>query len=617
MSVLVYRFGLLPPIEEANRVRSQMRLAHQYRNTLIEIERGKRAALRAALSSYSDIQELELAVSKATEEEKTAAIAAKAERSAGKTTKISPEAKKHLADAKAARSIIYAKLRERRNELKNDSTVIAKFDEINERAGELRRSARANCGTYWGTYLLIEDAAQAASKMPLYDGVVPNDPRFVRWNGEGRVGVQIQAQAGDEPFVAENLFGTNSKIRIDAVDEKAWYSPIRGERRRTSRTRLQIRVGSNGRDPIFAAWPMVMHRQIPKTGIIKKATVSLRMIGPREEWAVEFTVANNEVPVFEPGNGSVALDIGWRLVPTGLRVAAWHAEDGSKGELILDQKILSGIKKAEDLHSIRDKNFNIVKAKLVTWLETNRTNCPEWFQQITSHIAMWKSSNRLAALAKKWKDARFIDDEEAYQNLEAWRYHDYHLWTWETSQRTKVLRHRRDIYRCFASALAKKYATIILEDFDLRDMAVRPGPEQEGVNEVARSNRQIASLSELRLIIANAVRAHGRTLHKGKCAYTTITCNECGNVEAFDAANKINNMCNKCKAVWDQDDNAAINLLTQWRERVSDNESTGPARTEKKVSESVGVDESRWVKAKKLRAAKEVRMGTAREAVVK
>jgi hypothetical protein len=46
--VMVYRYGLLAPVRNAAIVSEQMRRAHIYRNTLCEIERGRRWALRDA-----------------------------------------------------------------------------------------------------------------------------------------------------------------------------------------------------------------------------------------------------------------------------------------------------------------------------------------------------------------------------------------------------------------------------------------------------------------------------------------------------------------------------------------------------------------------------------------
>jgi hypothetical protein len=44
--IRVYQYGLKAPTQNADLVREQMILAHRYRNTLTEIERGRRSAIR-------------------------------------------------------------------------------------------------------------------------------------------------------------------------------------------------------------------------------------------------------------------------------------------------------------------------------------------------------------------------------------------------------------------------------------------------------------------------------------------------------------------------------------------------------------------------------------------
>lgn len=53
---LVYRYGLRRPTQNAELVREQMFAAARYRNTLVEIERGRRAAMRAAYAECSSIK---------------------------------------------------------------------------------------------------------------------------------------------------------------------------------------------------------------------------------------------------------------------------------------------------------------------------------------------------------------------------------------------------------------------------------------------------------------------------------------------------------------------------------------------------------------------------------
>src|SRR4029077_16799763 len=134
--------------------------------------------------------------------------------------------------------------------------IKAQRDAIDERFAELRRQARAACGIYWGTYIIIEAADDAARKQPLYDGATPNDPRFVsRRDASEQVGVQIQ-----NGMPAEAVFGAHTQLQIAPVDEKAWLrdvEPRRGVRDRLSRTTLRLRVGSDERKrPIFPVWPM-------------------------------------------------------------------------------------------------------------------------------------------------------------------------------------------------------------------------------------------------------------------------------------------------------------------------------------------------------------------------
>jgi len=58
MSQRVYQFFLRPPIEGECLVREQMRYAHEYRNDLVAIERGRRSALRAV----DDTDEVRVAI---------------------------------------------------------------------------------------------------------------------------------------------------------------------------------------------------------------------------------------------------------------------------------------------------------------------------------------------------------------------------------------------------------------------------------------------------------------------------------------------------------------------------------------------------------------------------
>lgn len=590
-AVRVYRFGLASPIEGGDEVRRQMRLAHEYRNKLVEIERARRAELRQAISGYGDIAALEAAVATADAALMAIVKKQKAARARDRSFKADAAFKGELSAARAAKREAVVKLREARSAIRGSAELSASKSEIEFRYAEKRRQARAACGVYWGTYLLIESADEAARKAPLYDGAEPNDPKFVRWTGEGMIGVQVQGGA--------LLRDAHRLLAIDLAMPPPGADPRSKRSARRQYVTLAFRIGSTERkEPVWARFPMVQHRPVPDDAIVKMATVSLRRIGPREEWSVNITV---ELPVAaqrrcEDTDSKVAVDIGWRLVDGGLRVAAWRGSDGDHGFLVLPQgDVHARLRKVEDLRSIRDKSFNAARDALSLALSRTTVELPEWMKQETRTLGQWRSAGRLAALIKRWRSRRFEGDAEMYGAAEAWRYQDHHLWEWQTSLHAKTLRHRRDVYRTFAARLAKRYGRLIVEDFDLRDVARRS--QGEGENETARYSRQVASTSELRLALVNAFRGYHDSV---PAQNTTKTCHACGSVEEWDQAADVVHTCASCGTTWDQDDNAARNLLTA-SERPGDDGNAGPSRKGENVNEPATKREGRWARVKRTK----------------
>ncbi len=651
----VFRYGLQAPAEHADTVLDQIRKAHAYRNTLTEIERARRTALRSLFASVGDMGALEKAVrdADAAVAESLRTIAARRaktrSRSEGgddkaKLTEAKQAKREAVAALAKARSAMYgdaalrdAITRARSGELTGEADVdryvaamvayadvtggpnsgarrtakeerinaaaaiqgsgaggpirvSACADLINLRASVLRASARAACGLYPGTYLMVEEAFDAAAKMPLYDGAEPNDPRFVRWNGEGAVAIQVQRAAGAEPLRCRDVFGaecTLIQIRKQPFRQtKRAPDPGTTSKRRlhTTFADLRLRVGSDGRAPVWASWPMRMHRPLPDDGEIKRATVHVRRIGPREEWSVEITVAN--APQLEAcGAGAVAIDLGWRQIGDEIRVAAWLGEDGDSGELRLSARDIGTAQKYEDLRSIRDKKFDLARVWFRACLDAHAGPVPEWLMLALRTMASWKSQARLAAIVGRWKRERFDGDEPIFRALDAWAYNDRHLWVWEAEQRARWIRRRRDIYRCFGARLARQYSTVVFEKFDLSKMARREPPgASEATNERARHNRHLVAAGDLRTIVNGSFHARGGTDVAVSAVDTTRKCAACGNVERFDQAADLRHVCGACGTAWDQDENAAINLLRRHREQLGDAGNTGGARDGEKHS---------------------------------
>src|SRR6185295_12214865 len=269
-AIRVYEYGLLPPHANAELVDQQMLRAHRYRNMLVEIERERRQKVREAMAAHPDLAPLEEQLRSLCEERDKLREDIQSRRRQTRTRSETPDQRQAVKDLTAQIKPLRDTVKSTRTAVAQDYSVREDMAAAEESAKIRLKKARSECGVYWGTYLLQEQAADQARKER-------TPPKFVRWCGEGRVSVQIQKGI----HLAE-VWGADTQIQIQPVHPDAWDrsgATRRGVRRRLSRTVLRLRVGSDGagnRIPIWAEWRMVMHRPIPDGARIKVATVSRR-----------------------------------------------------------------------------------------------------------------------------------------------------------------------------------------------------------------------------------------------------------------------------------------------------------------------------------------------------
>lgn len=453
----------------------------------------------------------------------------------------------------------------------------AEPDKINALAADLRRGARALTTAYWGTYLLIESADDQARK-------AFKPPHFMRWEGDGAVGVQIQGgMTPDELASDRRVQLTTPNARGHAV--------------------LRLRTGSEGRDPVWAEWPIVVHREIPKDAIIKGVTVHMRRRGRKSIWSAEFSLQLPE-PQKECGEGAVGIDLGWRMINDEERVCTFTSEDGRNvGELRLTAHELSGFDRVETLRSTRDKLRNELQARLMIF---RNGDASQLFRDLTTHLHVWRSSDRYHWLLRQL-ESQTTSDHHALELLRTWKYKEIHLLDWESEQNTNNLEHRKAKYSEFAAALSRKYEVLVLERFDLRAFSRRPAKDvardefnrQESHQaEKARKQRHEACTSMLRSILRNAFERRGGRVVEVSAVDTTRTCNVCGLVADRDFAASIDWTCD-CGAVHDQDVNASDNLCERWRAE----EKAASARNDKDAKRKEK-RESKWARLKREKVEK-------------
>jgi len=540
----IFSYGANAPIEGLDLVNEQMKLAHRYRNSLVELEHSRRKKVNEALAKLSprlvEVEELLIVADQKVED------AADAIRKASGAARKKVRPPEMVAEMKQCKEVLKA-LRAERKQLRTFLFASAAWEQeqetLNAWTTVQQKELRANCGLYWGTYLHVEQSMAGTKTGP--------PPRFYRYDGTGHLAVQLQK--GLSPKEAQE---NDPRIRIEVVPEGV-YRPGKNRPKKLGNAIVHFRVGSDkSGDPIFARIPFILHRPLPEDAQIKWVHLISDRVGTHSKWLVQFVVSKESWPKADRAtSGHVGVDVGWRMKEDGLlRVAVWKGSDGQDGELTLPTNWLPAMGKTRHIRSIRDKNFDMIRPELVAWLK-ERQDLPEWMKEPLTTMHQWKAQARLASFMIRWRTERFPGDEQMFQKAEDWRKRDRHLYDYESNLRDQLLAQRSDLYRNFAAKLRRQYKTAALEDLDLRDFHVLPAVEDPMMDPALKEHVRDACLSSLLQYLKESMGGFIEV----PAANTTKKCHSCGSIQEWD--HKIlRHTCTKCGKDWDQDYNAAINI---------------------------------------------------------
>lgn len=252
---------------------------------------------------------------------------------------------------------------------------------------------------------------------------------------------------------------------------------------------------------------------------------------------------------------AAGIDLGWRLLADGgLRVGYICDNAGRSEPIHLPARIVGEFHHSDDIASIRDTHFDAMRMRVAAWV-VEQKELPEWVAERTESLALWKSKGRLAQLLAHWSSNRFVGDEEIHMQLSRWMERDVHLWQYERGCKKKATRQRRSFYRQFAAEISRQYHSVAIEKIDWTQLSRDPTPESnETVNRIASRNRTIAAVGEL----SGFLKAVG--VPEAPAENTTRQCHLCDHINNWDQQILVHT-CGGCGATWDQDENAAMNLL--------------------------------------------------------
>lgn len=502
-TVKVYEYGCAAPRSSADVVSEQMHRAHVYYNQLVEIEQAHRIARETALRQDPDYAAAAVAADALETRLAEVRNAIKEDRQAEKSNVPTPVKDEEARSILQQLRVTWPLVRTLRLKARKANAIQAALSVVNAENKAAQIAARAACGCYWGTYLIVEQAMESARK-----AIEP--PRFHRWDGSGHVAVQIQ-----HGMSVEDLHGCqDTRIRIERPEP--WNT--RAEAQKRKRVHAQIRIASDDeRRPVWADLDVYLHRPLPTDGKIRWVHLLRELIAGRERWKIQFTVESSILLAAPPSEDAIALDLGWAQVDGGLCSGICTHRAGRVEEIVLPEAITNAITKADALRWQRDRWMEGTLPVLAAWIKEHAAIIPPDLAEFAATVAQWKSQARLAGLWRRWRAARFAEDDEAWTRLDMWHTQDHHLWQWEVNQRDKAIRWRREFYRTTAARYAELCGALVVSSLDLRALAARPAPEEDpDVNETARGNRVLAAASILRTCFVQAFQTRGRRVIKAK-----------------------------------------------------------------------------------------------------
>lgn len=541
----IYSYYCSTPQTNLAYIDEQIRLQHPYRQRLVKLVRDTRTAVNnLQLAIHKKLNQLKIELTAAEEAVEQARLALK-QANARSRCRVDTEAQRKAVtelinrkkEAKLAFEVERAKCWRNREFVKGRKKLWKAC-----KAAEKRLAAEASeVGLYWGSKAIVMQSVEPMKKGKIW-------PAFREQRFDGKIAVQTQNGLSlSELYACENTL-----VRVEPLDPAVFE--IRNRKHR--RTVCMLRVGSDAKKkPVWAKLSFIMHRPIPEGSRVQWVYLLRRKIGLHVSWRLQFVLARASWPSkHASGVGKIGLDVGWRLFPDRLRVAVYRDSQGNEREIAIENKFLYRWKKYDELQAIRSRTLNEIRDTLSAWKKIQGDDPPKWFVDETWTLSAWKSPVRFYRLVEKWREMAIDGDDEIFRQVEAWVKQDRHLFRWQASLKRQAIAWRDDFYRKKAIELRASYGSVKIESVDWHDLKKKDNVES-GEYQLSRYYSDVAAVGRFLAILAATMPTEGM-----RASNTTSACHSCGEICIFNRR-KLVHVCQCCGAEWDQDSNAAENLL--------------------------------------------------------
>ncbi len=561
--IKAYKFGLLNPISGFDQAAMDvLYLRNKLWNQLVELEKNSRAAYRALmLDSSEELSVIQTRID-AIEVERADLVSQK------KKLRASVRSKKvDTAGIDAAVERLIAERTNLRAKAKQLREVVKV--EIKPKAVELDKVRYAavlalikGSGLWWGNSETVIAAYDVARVRAMKESA---ELRFRSFDGTGKFAYRESGGIDFDKFMS----GKVNFARLNTLPDSDFAHLSERGRRSKARHHLTMTVltsvddaGKKVRHEV--TWPIVMHRDMP-AGAIKTIHVHRKRVGDQFNWTCSITIDVPEEPkqlIDHPAKAACGIDLGFRLVKDGLRIATIADSDNRIEHVVLPLDWIEKMDYVEHLQSTLSETANL------TWVRLRKhlSELPDYPESIKERIHnILKAGERVPTRGmRSLLGALKAEPEllpEALQILAAWSDDIYRPAREMHNLRDKLMKRRQDLYRNVSHCLSNKYAMVRVEDMDLRQIArvKKDDGSDNPLPDTVRDNRKRAALFEFVLSIKQSCVKTGSVFEKMNPAYSSMTCSSCGHLN--QPGMDIHYSCENCGTLHDQDENAAKNFL--------------------------------------------------------
>ena len=525
--IVIRRYGLLPPLDWSVDCEDELKKMDEFWNILVNIHDDYTTKYYKIIESDEKLRsakvEFELA-------ERSAPNSEDARKAKYRLALVQKTVQRELADS--LRSLEY----QRRDDVK---------------------LARQRSNLWWGNYNAVVRAFEGGRRTAVRSG---NRMRHRSNPKNGRFTNQIIGGS-----IVERIYdGSLSQIHVAHPALGAWEGGTRGDRRRLQRTTLTATIFVRDGERRNLTWPMVMHRPIPPDCIVKEMVVTRRLVADKWEWSANFICsrpATTSTPPADLGTPT-GVDLGWRLVPEGLRVATVLRPKAEPEFVILDQKFVDSFRFNDDLKTRLSSSLaEGLRILFARQLDLSEDQARRLLLKFLSRSI--KQSRNTSSIITNFENKPSYTIDHDRELLE-WRLRHRRLDQWLANHQRKVVARRNNFYQNKAAELTRLSSSIVINNLKLNKIS-KPQTPTEGQSFFPRRAhyyRIIAATSEFVRCLELQCTKHGVALSRVDLP-TPLPCPECGSRLRKTRGDALPQICAACDTTFDQDIVACRSLVKQ------------------------------------------------------